>query len=88
MHADQHASWLKGYGVYKGHRIHLSRLHSGSWLISLVRLGVSQAAAAGAPVENVRGQYASEEDAVSAARAYIDGGDAALDLPVLYGSAP
>lgn len=87
MHADQHASRLQGHGVYKGHRIHLSGLHSGSWLISLVRLGVSKPGTAGPPVENARGQYASEEDAVSAARTYIDGGDAALDMPVLYGSA-
>ncbi len=86
MHAEEHSKRMHGYGVYKGYRIHLSRLQSGSWLISLVRLGVSRTALAGPPVENVRGQYASEDEAVSAARAYIDGGEAAVNAPVFYGS--
>ncbi len=64
---------LEGSGVYNGHRIHLDTLQGGSWLVSLVKVGASKPGAAGPPVENVPGEYRSAEEAISAAKRYIDG---------------
>ncbi len=66
---------LKGNGVYKSHRIHTSQLPSGIWVVSIVRLGAVRPdirPGEGPPVEGISGDYASQEEAVSAAKAHID----------------
>ncbi len=66
---------LKGDGVYKRHRIHTSQLASGVWLVSIVRLGAVRTdtrPGEGPPVERIPGDFPSQGEAVSAAKAYID----------------
>ena len=58
---------LEGEGVYKNHRVHVSRLESGVYVASVVHFG-----AQGSGVETVRGQYGTREEAVAAAKALID----------------
>jgi len=59
---------LKGEGVYKKHRIHVSQLKSGIYVVSVVHFGAPQ----GSGVETLRGEYRTREEAVTAAKAYID----------------
>jgi hypothetical protein len=69
---------LKGSGVYKMHRIHTTRLPSGVWVVSIVKLGVAKDDArigGGPPVERIRGEYRSQGEAVSAAKQFVDRGD-------------
>jgi hypothetical protein len=58
--------------IYKAHRIHPTRLTSGSWITSIVKLGVPKEGNAGPPVERIWGDYPSEDAAISAAKQYID----------------
>ena len=76
---------LKGSGVYKMHRIHTTRLPSGVWVVSIVRLGVARDDArfgGGPPVERIRGEYRSQAEAVSAAKQYVDRGDTPPEIAV------
>jgi hypothetical protein len=57
---------LHGERIYKRHRIHVCRLVSGQYA-AVVRFG-----AKGSSVENVAGKYRSRDEAVAAARDYID----------------
>ena len=69
---------LQGSGVYKNHRIHTTRLTSGVWVVSIVKLGVakdSAGAGGGPPVERIPGEYRSQGEAVSAAKQYVDRGE-------------
>lgn len=58
--------------VYKAHRIHTTQLISGSWITSIVKLGVPKQGNAGPPVERIRGDHPSKDEAISAAKRYID----------------
>ncbi|RPI00593.1 MAG: hypothetical protein EHM71_17220 [Zetaproteobacteria bacterium] len=61
--------------VYKGHRIHTKRLFSGAWIGTLVNLGketIPTRHALTDSVTRVPGEYESEDQAIQAARAYID----------------
>ncbi len=58
---------LHGEGVYKRHRIHVSRLMSGAYAAAVVQFG-----ATGSGVENVPGKYGSRDEAVVAAKEHID----------------
>ncbi len=62
--------------VYQQHRIHTLQLPSGLWLVSTVSLGrrklTNKDALTGA-VTRIPGEYDSEEQAVHAAKEYIDG---------------
>ena len=72
---------LKGSDVYKQHRIHTTRLPSGVWVVSIVKLGVAKDNAGvggGPPVERIPGEYRSQGEAVSAAKQYVDRGEAPL----------
>ena len=63
---------LKQSREYKAHRIHPTRLPSGSWITSIVKLGLPKKGNAGPPVERIRGDHPSKDEAISAARRYID----------------
>ena len=63
---------LKGSGVYKNHRIHTAQLLSGVWVVSVVELGRGQERGGDAPVARIRGEYASQGEAVSAAKHCVD----------------
>jgi hypothetical protein len=61
--------------VYKGHRIHTKRLFSGVWISTLVNVGkktVPTKESLTDTVTRVPGEYAVEDEAIQAARAYID----------------
>jgi hypothetical protein len=58
--------------VYKGHRIHTTQLISGSWIASIVKLGVPKRGNAGPPVERIQGDHSSKDEAISSAKRYID----------------
>ena len=58
--------------MYKTHRIHPTRLTSGSWITSIVKLGVPKEGNAGPPVERIWGDYPSKDAAISAAKQFID----------------
>jgi hypothetical protein len=60
---------VHGEGVYKRHRIHVCRLISGAYAAAVVQCG-----AKGSGVVNVPGKYRSRDEAVLAAKEYIDGG--------------
>ena len=66
---------LKESPVYKAHRIHTLQLPSGLWLASIVNVGKRKATTlhslTGA-VSRIPREYDSEEEAVQAAKAYID----------------
>ncbi len=60
---------------YRGYRIHTAQLPSGRWLSSLVALGKQPGVTRDAltpVVTRVPGEYASEPEALQAARRYID----------------
>jgi hypothetical protein len=61
--------------VYKQHRIHTTRLASGPWISLIVNVGrktVRTKDALTDTVTRVPGEYALEDQAIQAARAYID----------------
>ncbi len=61
--------------VYKQHRIHIARLPSGPWIGLIVNLGrktVPTKDALTNTVTRVPGEFALEDQAIQAARAYID----------------
>ena len=61
--------------VYKEHRIHISRLASGLWLGIIVKLGQKKAMTKNSltsAVTRVPGEYDAEEEAIRAAKQYID----------------
>jgi hypothetical protein len=61
--------------VYKGHRIHTKRLFSGAWIGTLVNVGKATIPTRDAltdSVTRVPGEYESEDQAIQAARVYID----------------
>ena len=61
--------------IYKQHRIHTTRLSSGPWLSLIVNLGKKTVLTKDAltdTVTRVPGEYGSEEEALQAAREYID----------------
>ena len=73
---------LMGSGVYKNHRIHTTHLPSGVWVVSIVKLGAAKEGArigGRPPVERIRGEYLSQDDAVSAAKQFVDQGAAPLE---------
>lgn len=62
--------------MYKGHRIHSSRLPNGLWLSMIVKLGnrkVMNRDSLTATVTRVPGEHDSEEEAIQVAKRYIDG---------------
>jgi len=58
--------------IYKRHRIHITQLLSGVWVVSVVKLGRGRELGGGPPVERIRGEYGSEAEAVSAAKQHVD----------------
>lgn len=61
--------------IYKQHRIHVTRLPSGRWIGLIVNLGRRTAPTKDAltgTVTRVPGEYALEDHAIQAARAYLD----------------
>jgi hypothetical protein len=61
--------------IYKQHRIHTTRLPSGPWIGLIVNLGRRTVATKDAltnTVTRVPGEYRLEDEAIQAARAYID----------------
>jgi hypothetical protein len=71
----QRKSVLKETPIYKEHRIHTSRLPSGRWLSTLVRLGGQRTLTKDsltAAVTRVPGEYGSELEALQAAKRYVD----------------
>ena len=61
--------------TYKQYRIHASRLVSGPWISLIVNMGrktVRTKDALTDTVTRVPGEYATEDEAIQAARAYID----------------
>lgn len=61
--------------VCKGYRIHTSSLFSGIYISMIVRLGTRNPLTTNSltdTVTRVPGEYATEDQAVQAARAYID----------------
>lgn len=58
---------LQGEGLYKGHRIHVSRLPSGTWLAAAVHLGARDSG-----FEPVQGEYPTKAAAVAAVKRHID----------------
>lgn len=61
--------------VYKGHRIHSTRLASGLWLSMIVKLGEKKVMTKDSltpAVTRVPGEYDTEEEATRSAKRYID----------------
>ena len=61
--------------IYKQHRIHTTRLSSGPWLSVIVNVGKKTILTKDAltdTVTRVPGEYTLEDEAIQAARAYID----------------
>ncbi len=56
-----------GEVVYRNHRIHAAYLFGGGWVVFVVHTEKN-----GAEVEAVPGEYQTYEDAVSAAKRYIE----------------
>ncbi len=66
---------LKERPVYKQHRIHTRQLPSGPWLASIVSVGKRETITENSLTETVTRiprEYDSEEEAIQAARDYID----------------
>ena len=66
---------MKRAPIYKQHRIHTTQLFSGPWVSTIVNMGrktVPSKDALTDTVTRVPGEYPSEEEAIQAARAYID----------------
>ena len=58
---------LEGDGIYRHHRIHTSYLFSGVWVAAVVHFGARDSG-----VETVRGEYGTHDEALSAAKRYIE----------------
>ena len=61
--------------VYKTHRIHTSRLMRGPWVSIVVSIGTRQPMTKDSltdTVTRVPGEYPSEDEAIQAAKHYID----------------
>ena len=61
--------------IYKQHRIHTTRLFSGAWVSVIVNMGRKTLPTKDALtdiVTRVPGEYTVEDEAIQAARAYID----------------
>jgi len=61
--------------IYKQHRIHTKRLFSGAWISTIVNVGRKTVLTKDAltdSVTRVPGEYALEDEAIQAARAYLD----------------
>lgn len=61
--------------VYKDHRIHTSQLYSGTYISLIVRLGGRSPLTTNSltdTVTRVPGEHESEDQAIQAARAYVD----------------
>jgi hypothetical protein len=66
---------LKQSPVYKEHRIHIKPLPSGLWIASIVNFGKRKLAntdSLTAAVNRVPGEYDSDQEAIEAAKRYID----------------
>ncbi len=64
--------------VYKAHRIHITRLYSRPYISMIVRLGKQTARTTHSltdTVTRVPGEYPSAEEAIEAAKRYIDATD-------------
>jgi hypothetical protein len=73
-------STLKEGPSYRGYRLYTTRLPSAHWLCKMVRLGkekVKTKDALTAKVIALPGEYGSEEQALQAAKRYIDETDRA-----------
>jgi len=72
-------SSLKEGPIYKGYRIYTSRLPSEHWLSKIVNPGKKKGMTKDsltAKVTGIPGEYDSEEQAIQAAKRYIDEADA------------
>ncbi len=58
---------VEGDPAYKKHRIHVKRLPSGVFVVSVVHY-----TAKGSEVENLRGEYVSRDEAIGGARQHVD----------------
>ena len=61
--------------IYKQHRVHTARLSSGPWISLIVNVGKKTVPTKDALtdiVTRVPGEYTLEDEAIQAARAYID----------------
>ena len=58
---------LKGDAVFQRHRIHISQLVSGVYVVSIVHFGAQDSG-----VENLRGEYRTREEAMAAAKQHIE----------------
>lgn len=68
-------STIKNAQVYKAHRIHTTRLFSRPYVSMIVSLGTRKPLTTNSltdAVTRVPGEYPSEEEAVQAAKRYID----------------
>ena len=66
---------MKESPVYKEHRIHTRQLSSGLWVASIVNFGkrkMNNADSLTAAVKRIPGEHGSEEQAIQAAKEYID----------------
>ena len=66
---------MKESTVYKEHRIHTKSYSSGVWIASIVNFGKRKLVntdSLTAAVSRVRGEYDSEQEAIEAAKRYID----------------
>jgi len=71
----QRKGMLKEGPIYKENRIHTSRLPSGRWLSKLVRLGGKRVPTKDSltdAVTRIPGEYGSVEEALQAAKRYVD----------------
>ncbi len=59
--------------VYKGYRIHAMPFRTDSWIVGIVKRGkLKTAAALRAEVLLLPGEFATEDGAIAAAKAYLD----------------
>ncbi len=75
MNEQGGSSELKESPVYKQHRIHTMELSRGSWLVSIVNLGPRKMPTKDSLTDaamRIPGEYDSEDEAVEAAKEYID----------------
>ncbi|MFI5341957.1 MAG: hypothetical protein ACHQ7N_19235 [Candidatus Methylomirabilales bacterium] len=66
---------MKENPVYKRHRIHTEELASGLWLVSIVNFGNRKMTTGNSltdAVTRIPREYGSEEQAIRAAKEYID----------------
>jgi hypothetical protein len=67
---------VKQARIYKEHRVHADQMpNSGLWISTIVKLGQTRAITKDsltAKVTRIPGEYRSEEEAIAAAKRYID----------------